>query len=812
MSQKKTLRLMPLAYISIAFLSVGCKEQNAKQTTNASLLSTNSITKSDSALMFLTDREVSVRPLSEPTISKFIVETDETAVYDTATQKETLISNNPQESKTDTPNHSEPFEGLLPSALFSSSLSPSLSSPSISARVVGTDGRKRITNTTDYPWRTIAKLETTYPDGRVSSCTGAIIDNFHILTAGHCAYSRGHGGYGKIKAYPGQNGKYTPFSYANSTKVRTYTQWTTNRDPNHDWALITLDRNIGLYTGWMGLKTASTNSALYKAKLNVSGYPLDRLQGTLWNSSDKGHSANTYRHFYKMDTYGGESGAPVWRADGNDRYILSIHAYGDSAATPGVTNAGTRINTDKYNKITQWRKKDIAPKDKPDLIDDGNAFSGFSPTKISSGKSLSIHNDVRNIGTANSGSFYVSYYASKDTTISSSDYYLGRTKVSSITPFAKANAKWKGTFPNSIIPSGSYYVGWIIDSTHAIKEYSETNNTGYKKSPKLIVSGNNGGGGGGTTLALISPIGTIKDSTPTYKWKALAGASYYQLWVNDSTGNKVKLWYTATSVGCQRGTGYCSITPNTTLAKGNASWKIRPWQNNKYGSWSAAKSFKVTAGGNGGGSRGGSSLALISPSGTIKDSTPSYKWKALAGASYYQLWVNDSTGNKMKRWYTATSVGCQRGTGYCSITPNTTLANGNASWKIRTWQNNKYGSWSAAKSFKVTAGGNGGGSGGGSASLATLISPSGTISNSTPTYKWKAISGASYYYLWVTDSKGNKIRHWYSAYSLGCNAGKGICSIKPYRTLAKGKVTWKIRAWKNYRYTPWTKTISFYKR
>jgi len=675
---------------------------------------------------------------------------------------------------------SEPFEGLLPSALLSS------------ARVLGADGRKRITNTTDYPWRTIAKLKITFPDGKISSCTGAIIGNFHVLTAGHCAYSRGHGGYGKIKVYPGQNGNYTPFSYANSTKVRTYTQWTTNRDPNHDWALITLDRNIGLYTGWMGLKTASTTSAIYKASLNVSGYPLDRLKGTLWNSSEKGHSASYYRHFYTMDTYGGESGAPVWRKDGSDRYILSIHAYGNSSATPGITNGGTRITANKYYKIKQWRASDTTPKDKPDLIDDGNAFSSFSPSKITAGKKLSVHSDVRNIGTANSGGFYVSYYASKDTTISTSDYYLGRVRLSSISPFSKSDADWNGSFPSGI-PTGSYYVGWIIDSTNLKKEYNETNNTAFKNSPKLIV---NGGGGGSSVLVLISPSGTIKNSAPTYKWKAVSGATYYQLWVNDSTGKKIKRWYRAASVGCQSGVGNCSITPNIALANGNGTWKIRTWSNRKYGAWSASKSFKVSKSG------GSTNTALISPSGTITDSTPTYKWKAVSGATYYQLLVNDSIGNKIKRWYRAASVGCQSGAGNCSITPNIALANGNGTWKIRTWSNRKYGAWSASKSFKVSKAG-------GSTNSA-LISPRGTITDSTPTYKWKAISGASYYYLWVNDSRGNKVRRWYSAASLGCSSG--VCSITPNSAISKGRASWKIRAWRNYRYTPWTKTMTFYKR
>ena len=687
MFNRVSVRLLGFVYLFLALFGLVSAE-------------TISSAKSDNPLMFMSEEEMELAPVSAPPMSEFRVETNETVVYDSKTQKEIVINDFLQdnflqdnvlqggyrqesyfkEKNFEASHVFEPFEGLL-----------NLSSPVLSQKVLGADGRVRIRNTTAYPWRTIAKLIMIFPDGKKSNCSGAIIDNFHVLTAAHCIYSRAHGGYANIKVYLGQDGNYTPFYYANSSLIRSYTQWTINRDPNHDWALITLDRNIGLFTGWMGLKVASRTSSIYKGGLNVSGYPNDQLKGTLWNDYDKGHSATEYRHFYFMDTYGGQSGSPVWGEIGGKRYILSIHGYGDSAATPGVTNGGTRINTEKYNKIQQWRALDRSPTDKPDLIDDGNIYSGFSPASVSAGKSLSAYNDVRNIGTANSGGFYVSYYASRDTTITSSDYYLGRVWVSSISPFAKADANWQGTLPTGI-PAGSYYVGWIIDSTKLRKEFTETNNTGYKSTPKLTVTSLEP-----SVATLLSPSGTITNNTPKYSWKAVSGATYYQLWVNDLKGQKIKRWYKATVVGCRNGTGTCAITPTTKLASGNGTWKIRAWGNRKYGSWSAAKNFKVSITE----SKTGTAI-LISPSGAITDSTPRYTWKAVAGASYYQLWVNDSRGNRIKTWYSATALGCQSGKGNCSITPLTSLSNGNGMWKVRAWANRKYGLWSASKYFTVS--------------------------------------------------------------------------------------------------------------
>lgn len=290
-----------------------------------------------------------------------------------------------------------------------------------------------------------------------------------------------------------------------------------------------------------------------------------------------------------MDTFGCQSGAPVWRLENGNRHILTIHAYGDGAGTPGVSNGGARLNQDKYDRIFTWLAADTAPTDKPDLIDDGNAFSGFSPSSLAPGESMSAFSDVRNIGAANSGSFKVSYYASSNTTITTSDHFLGQVTVSSISPFTKKGADWNGSLPNNI-PAGSYYVGWIIDSANTCNEFDEGNNLAHKTTPKLIVTA-------APTIpsaaSLISPSGSINDTTPTYSWSAVSGSTWYYLWVNDSLGNKTKTWYTSTQVGCVSGAGTCSITPSTTLASGSGTWWIQTWSNNGTGPWSNGMAFSV---------------------------------------------------------------------------------------------------------------------------------------------------------------------------------------------------------------------------
>ena len=356
------------------------------------------------------------------------------------------------------------------------------------------DDRVRISPTTSYPWRTIVWLLIEHPNGEMASCSGAIIDNFHVLTAGHCVYLHDENGwawdswYNTIKVFPALDGDYAPYAYAWATNGRTYTGWTDSRDYRHDWAVLTLDRNIGSFTGWMGRMTASSSNYIYADALNTAGYPGDKPDGTMWYDGDYGRTADEYNHWYYMDTFSGQSGSPVWRYYNNERHILTVHAHGDDGSG---SNWGTRLNQDKYDRIITWVNSDTAPTDKADLIDDGQDYSGFTPTTIKSGENFRVWNNVRNIGTLSSGGFYVSYYASTDTDITVSDYFIGSQYISSISPFSYKTSDRSDAFPSNI-PGGTYWVGWIIDRTNSVPEFDDNNNKAYKDSYQLLVKKSSG--------------------------------------------------------------------------------------------------------------------------------------------------------------------------------------------------------------------------------------------------------------------------------------------------------------------------------
>jgi probable HAF family extracellular repeat protein len=76
---------------------------------------------------------------------------------------------------------------------------------------------------------------------------------------------------------------------------------------------------------------------------------------------------------------------------------------------------------------------------------------------------------------------------------------------------------------------------------------------------------------------------------------------------------------------------------------------------------------------------------------------------------------------------------------------------------------------------------------------ATPVSPSGTISTSTPAFTWNAVAVATSYRLVVDDSTGRTIDREYTARDASCEDGTGACSVSPGTALAVGAGQWQVQ-------------------
>jgi hypothetical protein len=91
---------------------------------------------------------------------------------------------------------------------------------------------------------------------------------------------------------------------------------------------------------------------------------------------------------------------------------------------------------------------------------------------------------------------------------------------------------------------------------------------------------------------------------------------------------------------------------------------------------------------------------------------------------------------------------------------------------------------------------------------ATLVGPTGTISTRNPDYNWNAVSGSTWYYLWIDGPSGNVLNQWYTAAEV---TFKTNCGVTPFalKTLVPGTYTWWIQTWNNDGAGPWSDPMSF---
>jgi glutamyl endopeptidase len=236
--------------------------------------------------------------------------------------------------------------------------------------VIGIDQRVRVLDTDLAPWRMICALRMRGRSGGTTIGTGWLIGPRTVLTAGHCVYStRFFGGWADtIEVIPGLNGPGTddaarPYGSVTSRRFSSVERWTVNEDADFDIGCIHLDQPLGEKVGWFAIGVLPADE-LTGYLVNISGYPADRGQG-----NEQYHAANRVlrctdrRVFYEVDTFGGQSGAPVWihTGPGEPPLAVAVHAYGigGTPSTLGITaNSAPRIIPEVFETLVSWIEQD----------------------------------------------------------------------------------------------------------------------------------------------------------------------------------------------------------------------------------------------------------------------------------------------------------------------------------------------------------------------------------------------------------------------------------------------------------------------
>jgi glutamyl endopeptidase len=217
--------------------------------------------------------------------------------------------------------------------------------------VIGVDDRVLINPTTSFPWRAICSLRIRTKTGKNFIGTGWLVSPRTVITAGHCLYMHNEGGWAQsIEVIPGRNGALRPYGSGISSSFRSVTGWTTSKNRDFDYGAIILPSNYrpGATTGFFGF--ANLSDASIRAKtLNLSGYPGDKGGSTQWFHARRPLSVTPRTINYDIDTFGGQSGSPVWYLENGGRYAVGIHTNG------GASNSATRIVSDVFANLQTWK-------------------------------------------------------------------------------------------------------------------------------------------------------------------------------------------------------------------------------------------------------------------------------------------------------------------------------------------------------------------------------------------------------------------------------------------------------------------------
>jgi hypothetical protein len=90
----------------------------------------------------------------------------------------------------------------------------------------------------------------------------------------------------------------------------------------------------------------------------------------------------------------------------------------------------------------------------------------------------------------------------------------------------------------------------------------------------------------------ISPRGSVRTAAPLFIWREIPGATWYQVWLADSTGRTLRWWVEAERVAGRD--DQRSTTAPEALPAGEATWWVRAWSAERgSGPWSAARRFSV---------------------------------------------------------------------------------------------------------------------------------------------------------------------------------------------------------------------------
>ncbi len=287
---------------------------------------------------------------------------------------------------------------------------------------------------------------------------------------------------------------------------------------------------------------------------------------------------------------------------------------------------------------------------------------------------------------------------------------------------------------------------------------------------------------GPTAPTLISPSGTILDTSPDFVWGVVPDVTQYafELYHVDSGDLLHEEMITDPSTVCN-GVD-CTLTPAITLSAGDYRWHVRSYQDGLWGAWSPYMTFDIDG------------PTLISPSGEIVDTQPNFVWEAITDAEQFDFELYDDDTDSLIHSETIADPSLVCDSVQCMISLSSPLESGPYRWRIRAYADTVWSAWSADMAFEVVA--------------PVPLAPMGQIADITPTYRWTGLSSASNYEIELF-YQGGALVYTQSMTSAVCNKFTGECEITFFTELLPEDYAWQIRGQVDAQWSAWSDQVLF---
>ncbi|MEP3482382.1 MAG: proprotein convertase P-domain-containing protein [Fuerstiella sp.] len=225
---------------------------------------------------------------------------------------------------------------------------------------------------------------------------------------------------------------------------------------------------------------------------------------------------------------------------------------------------------------------------------------------------------------------------------------------------------------------------------------------------------------------LSGPAFDIVDPTPALTWESLAGATRYDLWVNDVSRGIVQLFRLEDLPAINPdGNGFESFVPTQELGVGIYRFWVRAYDSlERPAAWSTARTFRIRT-----------APVITSPSNTgtaASGAFPDINWTSVVDTDRYDLWINNETTGESE---VVREVDLQT-TNFATATAG--LSGGTyRAWVRAIAPDGVTGFWSESVRFTVL-------------STPQVLAPTGSTFDRTPEIRWDSVEGASFYDVWVS--------------------------------------------------------------